>query len=192
MISKSEKQKAGDVVWGEMKKINSELLTMTYGGIVVQLLRENDFDADKVNAELEDMGYNIGIRLVEEYLAKVEGKMSTKCISFKEHIESITFVAFKMFLGMNCECFEVHEKQWRISLPNNVLSEYVQLPDKLKQKLWYSNIYCGIIRGALEMLKYKVECRFVNDVLQGNKTSTEIEVNLVDILDQAKYVNYNS
>ncbi|EDR28227.1 transport protein particle 22 kDa subunit, putative [Entamoeba dispar SAW760] len=190
MISKSEKQKTGELVWNDMKKINSELLTMTYGGIVLQLLKENEFDGEKVNNELEEMGYNIGTRIVEEYLAKVEGKMSTKCLSFKEHIESITYVAFKMFLGINSECYEVNEKQWKISIPNNPLSECVELPEKLKNKLWYSNIYCGIIRGSLEMLKYKVECKFIGDVLRGNST-TEIEVTLIDLLEQAKYVNYN-
>ena len=186
----TDKKTIGDSAWGEMKKINSELLTMTYGGIVLQLLKENEYDGDKVNKELEEIGYNIGIRIVEEYLAKVESKKPKASNTFREHIESITYIAFRMFLGIRCECVEVNEKQWKISIPNNPLSEFVELPEKLKNKLWYSNVYCGVIRGSLEMLKFKVECKFIGDILRGN-TSTEIEVTLVDMLEQAKYVNYN-
>ncbi|KAL7722557.1 Trafficking protein particle complex subunit [Entamoeba marina] len=187
MISKADKVKAGDSVWADMKKINSELLTMTYGGIVIQLLKENEYDAEKVNKLLEEMGYNIGVRIIEEYLAKVEEKALTKCTSFKDVIESLAFVGFKMFMGVPAECYEVSEKQWKLSIPNNILAEFVELPPKLKEKLWYSNIYCGVIRGALEMLKYKVECKFTGDMLKGN-VSTEIDITLVDVLEQKSYV----
>lgn len=190
MTTKTDKQAIGTKIWDDMKKINSELLQMTYGGIVLQLLKENEYDSTKVNKILEEMGHDIGIRIIEEYLAKVEDKIPTKSQTFKEHIESITYVAFKMFLGVSAECYEVNDKQCKISIPNNILSEYVTLPDKLKDKLWYSNIYCGVIQGALEMLKYKVECKFLTDVLRGNNT-TEIEVTLVEQLEQAKYVKYD-
>ena len=186
----SDKKSIGDSVWAEMKKINSELFTMTYGGIVLQLLKENEYDGDKVNKELEEIGYNIGTRMVEEYLAKVESKKPKSANTFKEHVESLTYIGFKMFMGISCECVEINDKQWKISIPSNPLSEFVELPDKLKNKLWYSNVYCGVIKGCLEMLKYKVECKFISDILRGNQT-TEIEVTLIDMLDQAKYVNYN-
>ena len=48
-----------------MEKVNSELLALTYGSLVVQLLRDLG-SADAVNAQLDRMGYNIGIRIVEE------------------------------------------------------------------------------------------------------------------------------
>ena len=69
---------------------SAELFTLTYGAIVMQLIK--DFDSvDEVNTQLEKMhdllpsfpcrwhllicvlhhrGYNIGVRLIEEFLAK--------------------------------------------------------------------------------------------------------------------------
>ena len=46
------------------------------------------------------MGYNIGIRIVDEFLAK--GNI-TRCNNFRETAEMIGKVAFKMFLGINVE-----------------------------------------------------------------------------------------
>ena len=35
----------------------------------------------------------------------------------------------------------------------NPLAEFVELPeDALQGGLWYSNVLCGVIRGALEMV----------------------------------------
>jgi hypothetical protein len=49
--------------------VNAELLAMTYGAVVVQLLKDYS-DVALVNAELEKMGYNIGVRMVDEFFAK--------------------------------------------------------------------------------------------------------------------------
>ena len=46
------------------------------------------------------MGYNIGIRIVDEFLAK--GNI-TRCNNFRETAELIGKVAFKMFLGITVE-----------------------------------------------------------------------------------------
>jgi len=36
----------------------------------------------------------------------------------------------------------------------NPLAEFVELPeDSAMSELWYSNILCGVIRGALEMVR---------------------------------------
>ena len=32
---------------------------------------------------------------------------------------------------------------------------------------WYSNLICGVIRGCLEQLQLRVECRFEKDALNG-------------------------
>jgi hypothetical protein len=39
-------------------------------------------------------------------------------------------------------------------LEDNPLTQFVELPDEFK-KLKYSNLICGVIRGALEMLQVK-------------------------------------
>ena len=46
--------------------------------------------------------------------------------------------------------------------------EFVELPPSAYGELWYSNILCGVLRGALEMVQMRVEARFLKDVLQGD------------------------
>eukprot|EP01031_Cornospumella_fuschlensis_P026230 gene26230-31687_t len=48
---------------------NAELLTLTYGSLITQLIKDYEQPA-AINEQLEKMGYNIGIRLVDEFLAK--------------------------------------------------------------------------------------------------------------------------
>jgi hypothetical protein len=52
-----------------MPKVNSEIFTLTYGALVMQLIRDFE-DVNEVNIQLEKIGYNIGIRLIDELLAK--------------------------------------------------------------------------------------------------------------------------
>ncbi|CAN0352035.1 unnamed protein product, partial [Ectocarpus sp. 12 AP-2014] len=44
---------------------------------------------------------------------------------------------------------------------------FVELPPQYSGLL-YSNLLCGVIRGALEMVQMKVSCRCVRDVLRGD------------------------
>merc|ERR1719188_1293833 len=81
-----------------MDKINAELLTLTYGALVTRLLQ--DMDNTKVNAKLETMGYNMGMRMVEEFLAKAHVQA---CTDFKDAIEMLAKIGFKMFLGIPAE-----------------------------------------------------------------------------------------
>ena len=62
-------------------------------------------------------------------------------------------------------------------LPENPLNENVELPPG--KELLYSNILCGVIRGALEMILLKVDCYYVKDVLRGDETN-EIRVCLLE------------
>lgn len=92
--------KSGDALFASMDKVNSELFTLTYGAIVTQLVTDYK-DVKLVNVELEKMGYNIGIRLIDEFLAK---SGVTDCKSFKDTCNVIAKVALKMFLGINAQC----------------------------------------------------------------------------------------
>ena len=50
-----------------MEKVNSELMALVYGSLVTQLLKDLEH-VDEVNAELDKMGFNMGQRLVDEFL----------------------------------------------------------------------------------------------------------------------------
>ena len=52
-----------------VEKINSEFLTLTYGSLMVRLIKDYE-KPEEINDQLEKMGYNIGIRLIDDYLVK--------------------------------------------------------------------------------------------------------------------------
>ena len=135
-------------------------------------------DVGEVNKKLESMGYSIGTRMIDEFLAKsgVGG-----CADFAETCDVIAKVAFKMFLGVNVEVANWNEEKTACSLllPDNPLNENVELPPG--QDLLYSNVLCGVIRGALEMILLKVDAYYVKDVLRGDETN-EIRVVLLEKL----------
>ena len=45
-------------------------------------------------------------------------------------------------------------KQFSLVLEENPLADFVELPDdgRAQDELWFSNILCGVLRGALEMV----------------------------------------
>ena len=53
---------------------------MTYGALVVQLIQDYE-DYAEVNKQLEKMGYNIGTRLIEDFLARSN---MGRCTDFRE------------------------------------------------------------------------------------------------------------
>ena len=53
--------KLGDQIFAKSPKCPAELLSLTYGVWVSKLLREsNDFNAQEVNVQLQEMGFNMG------------------------------------------------------------------------------------------------------------------------------------
>jgi hypothetical protein len=61
---------------------------LTYGALVVQLIQDYE-DFAEVNKQLEKMGYNIGTRLIEDFLAK---SGVGRCSDFKEVGEVVSKV----------------------------------------------------------------------------------------------------
>lgn len=70
--------------------MNAELVTLTYGTIVAQLCKDYESDYAEVNKQLDKMGYNIGLRLIEDYLAK--SNTMKRCANFRETAEMISRV----------------------------------------------------------------------------------------------------
>jgi len=65
-------------------------------------------------------------------------------------------IGFKVFLNVTPTVtnFSADGNQFSLIFEENPLAEFVELPDddRAMDELWYSNIYCGILRGALEMV----------------------------------------
>ena len=92
----------------------------------------------------------------------------------------------KMFLNVQAEAEQWSEDKTScfLVIKDNPLAEYVILPVSCQDKLWYSNILCGMIRGALEQISIVVKATFVQDVLHGDG-STVISVQMVKMKKEA-------
>ena len=172
----------------QVEPLNSIFLTLTYGSLMVRLIKDYE-KPEEINDQLEKMGFNIGIRLIDDFLAK-------SCIdppkTFDEAISIITNKALKFYLdiGAKCELIKTdnnmidtnQQYEYRIYFSENPLNDYVELPDKFKG-LWYSNMICGVIRGAFEAINIKVECKYTKDTLK-NSEINEIRIKLIEIIEE--------
>ena len=80
--------------------------------------------------------------------------------------------------------------EFSLILDPNPLTEFVELPeDGRYDGLCYSQLLCGAIRGALEMVQLKVECSIKAEQLKSIDTTTgsttEIQVKFIEVLQDA-------
>eukprot|EP00753_Platysulcus_tardus_P019683 PLAT7424.1.p2 GENE.PLAT7424.1~~PLAT7424.1.p2 ORF type:complete len:188 (+),score=71.82 PLAT7424.1:34-597(+) len=178
--------RSGELAWSKMDKINSELFTLTYGAIVTQMVEDYE-DMEEVNKQLDAMGFSMGQRMVDEFLAKSGVPF---CHNFKETCEVLARVAFKMYLGVAADVgmWNGDNTSCSILLGDSPLTDFVELPPSAS-KLTYCAVLGGIIRGALELINLRVECSFVRDLLRGDEV-TEIRVDLKEVLEDAAGEEY--
>uniref|UniRef100_A0A8C5SE53 Trafficking protein particle complex subunit 3L n=1 Tax=Laticauda laticaudata TaxID=8630 RepID=A0A8C5SE53_LATLA len=134
-----------------LKKSRSFLFVLTYGALVAQLCKDYEKDED-VNKYLDSMGYSIGIRLVEDFLARSAVK---KCRSYSETADIIAQVAFKMYLGVTptVTCNNAMGNEFSLILAKNPLVDFVEELPASRSSLCYCSLLSGTIRGALEMVR---------------------------------------
>lgn len=187
--SKNWKQ-IGDEAWKRADKVNGELFALTYGCLVAQLLRDYE-DPAQVNSQLDRMGYALGIRLIDELLARTP---IGRCADFRETAEVVR-LAFRLFLNLQPAISIVNDREFTVHLggeagSDGLGSEWVELPEVARKGgLHYVSLLTGVIRGALEMVHVEVECTIAHDpLLQQNTASssntTDVRVKLVRILQE--------
>ena len=177
-MSKSIAASAGQSLWSKSPKANAELFALTYGALVSEVIRDFDNNMTEVNDKIEKIGYSIGIRCVDEFLAKSSAQY---CQNLADSAEVLGKTAFRMFLGISVDVQLHSPSSFSLLFQDNPLALFVELPEQYVQTLEYNILYCGVIRGALEMLNYKVECRFVKSPLRGDDIH-EIKVELKQVL----------
>ncbi|TIB35370.1 hypothetical protein E3P84_01391 [Wallemia ichthyophaga] len=173
----------GEEQWrGKGDKINAELFVMTYGALVKQLWEDYE-DIGAVNSALDRMGYGIGVRLIEEFLAKHSPGLA-KCRVFAETADVVASVGFKVFLNASVGVSHITHDEYSLTLLDNPLNRFVALPDSAVEKgLLYSNILAGCVRGALEMVNMHTAVTFTEDELLGHQHTT-INVKLLNYIDE--------
>jgi hypothetical protein len=156
------------------KKVSGELFSLTYGAFVAQILKDHE-NVDDVNKQLEKMGYNIGVRMVEDFLCRTQ---SGRCQDFRDTAEKVQ-LAFKLFLNISPTVtgWSSTLDEFSLVFDANPVAEFVELPDNC-YNLRYANILAGAVRGALEMVHIEVACWFVQDTLKGDNV-TEMRVKFI-------------
>lgn len=65
-------------------------------------------------------------------------------------------MGFKIFLNITPTVtnWTADSKSFSLLFDENPLADFVELPDdgRAQDELWFSNILCGVLRGALEMV----------------------------------------
>lgn len=156
------------------------MFTLTYGALVSQLLKDYD-NVEDVNKQLDRMGYNIGIRLIEDFLSRTQ---STRCYDFKETAEKIQ-LGFRIYLGIspNISNWSASGDEFSLIFETNPMLEFVELPDNC-MNLKYCNVLTGVLRGACEMVQLDITSKFIQDQLKGDNV-TELRVKFIKTIQDA-------
>ncbi|CAB3402320.1 unnamed protein product [Caenorhabditis bovis] len=171
-MSKTTKQGLAD-----SKKMSSELFCLTYGSLVTEMLKDYE-DPKEVTKKLDQMGFNIGVRLADDFLAK--NANVPRCRDARQIAEFLCKNALPCYLGVSASSsnWTNGDREFTITLESNPLTELVQVPPNLVASgLSYSQLIAGAIRGGLEAVHYKVLAS-----ASDNGSSTMIQIRFEGVL----------
>ncbi|KAG8342752.1 putative Transport protein particle (TRAPP) component [Trypanosoma vivax] len=165
--------KIGEDAFESGEKASAEFFAITYGALVHQMISDlpQADDIEVVNQQLEGMGRRIGSRLVEEYSAR---SGAPPCRTFAQAAEAVALIGLRMFLNIGATVQQQGGAgdNFIVTFSDNPLSLFVELPEgPIRERLWYSNVICGVIAGALAMVGFVAEASFVRDTLRGDPSN---------------------
>lgn len=203
-----------NLLWQKQPKANAELFALTYGALVGELVRDLE-TSELITEELDRMGHSMGIRCIEEFLAKSE---ATKCASFAQTADLLK-TALRMFLGIVVDTRMTTDKPtattasssspaenknnpdattstnnnnnkpfYSIVFQDNPLTIFVELPETMAD-LPYNQLLAGMCRGMLELLQYDCQCHIAKSMVNGDDTN-EIVVTLQQVLQEGAGEEY--
>lgn len=85
----------------EFRTMNADLFTLTYGALVMDVIRDRE-SPKEVNRELDKIGYNMGLRMADDFLAK--NPRVGRCSNMQQLSEVLAKSACKMYLGVQVGC----------------------------------------------------------------------------------------
>ena len=160
--------------------ISVDVISFLYGSLIVRLVKDFNNDINEINKQTEQMGYNIGLRLINEIIASPIGRNLDS--SDPNLLNSLITCTLSNSLGLNGELKKINEKEFHYLFDNNLLALYVEIPENLKG-LIYSNLINGLLRGVCEIANFKIESKFIKDKLNGDDIN-DIQINLIEIIEE--------
>ena len=165
-------------LYEERKQNKVELLTFMYGSLLVRLTKDIK-DINELNTKIENIGYEMGKRLLDDLIDDFQKKIDS---SNSKLMEILIKQLAQYYLGIISSLSQVSEKEYHLVFKENPISFYVELPEELNN-LCYSNIICGIFRGMLEVSGFEIKCEFVKDKMKGDDVN-DLKIELVKIIEE--------
>jgi hypothetical protein len=157
-----------------------DVVSFLYGSLIIRLVKDFNNDFNQINKQTEQIGYNIGLRLINDIIAsQIERNLDS---SNPNLLSTLLTCTLSNFLGLTGELKKVNEKEFHYLFSENSLALYVEIPENLKG-LIYTNIINGVLRGVCEIANFKIESKFIKDKLNGDDIN-EIQINLIEIIEE--------
>jgi hypothetical protein len=156
---------SANALWQKQPKANAELFALTYGALIGELLRDIE-NPRLIEQELDKMGHSMGIRCMEEFLAKNESN--------------------SVLEGGNTVTKEM--KGFALTFTDNPFTIFVELPEETD--LQYNQLLAGMCRGMLEVLQFDCACAISKSMMHGND-SYEVSIVLNQVLQEGAGEDYH-